>query len=177
MILHYCNVTQQIYFLWNGWLRLKNLFKVFWKYLYTYFIVLLLILTPNFTISRLNRIGRQLQPVELAAGELAVNWQTTSAWSILHSLTGGFYTYVESFATAKPSSKELELENGQVSAKGQVVQISTYNTRRLCHVVSHLIWPGNNSTILRRVNWSNDWIPRTDFVVRSNVQFLVSIIF
>ena len=38
-----------------------------------------LILSPNFTTSRLNRIGRQLQPVELAAGELAVNWQTTSA--------------------------------------------------------------------------------------------------
>ena len=31
--------------------------------------------------STLNRIGRQLQPIELAAGELAVNWQTTSAWS------------------------------------------------------------------------------------------------
>ena len=42
--------------------------------------VLLLILRNNVNISRLNRIGRQLQPVELAAGELAVNWQTTSAW-------------------------------------------------------------------------------------------------
>ena len=38
-----------------------------------------LILSPNFTTSLLNRIGRQLQQVELAAGELAVNWQTTSA--------------------------------------------------------------------------------------------------
>ena len=38
-----------------------------------------LIVSPNFTTSRLNRIGRQLQQVELAAGELAVNWQTTSA--------------------------------------------------------------------------------------------------
>ena len=37
--------------------------------------VLLLILRNNVTISLL-RIGRQLQPVELA-----VNWQTTSAWS------------------------------------------------------------------------------------------------
>ena len=27
-----------------------------------------------------NRIGRQFQPVELAASELAVNWQTTSDW-------------------------------------------------------------------------------------------------
>ena len=43
--------------------------------------VLLLVLIKNENISRLNRIGRQLQPVELAAGELAVNWQTTSAWS------------------------------------------------------------------------------------------------
>ena len=43
--------------------------------------VLLLILRNNVTISPLNRIGRQLQPVELAASELAVNWQTTSAWS------------------------------------------------------------------------------------------------
>ena len=43
--------------------------------------VLLLVLINNVNISRLNRIGRQLQPVELAAGELAVNWQTTSAWS------------------------------------------------------------------------------------------------
>ena len=43
--------------------------------------VLLLVLMKNVNISRLNRIGRQLQPVELAAGELAVNWQTTSAWS------------------------------------------------------------------------------------------------
>ena len=42
--------------------------------------VLLLVLMKNVNISRLNRIGRQLQPVELAAGELAVNWQTTSAW-------------------------------------------------------------------------------------------------
>ena len=42
--------------------------------------VLLLVLINNVNISRLNRIGRQLQPVELAAGELAVNWQTTSAW-------------------------------------------------------------------------------------------------
>ena len=32
------------------------------------------------TISRLNRIGRQLQPVKLAAGEWAVNWQTTSEY-------------------------------------------------------------------------------------------------
>ena len=38
-----------------------------------------LILSPNFTTSRLNRIGRQLQQVELAASELAVNWRTTSA--------------------------------------------------------------------------------------------------
>ena len=44
--------------------------------------VLLLVLMKNVNISRLNRIGRQLQPVELAAGELAVNWQTTSAWSL-----------------------------------------------------------------------------------------------
>ena len=42
--------------------------------------VLLLVLIKNVNISRLNRIGRQLQPVELAAGELAVNWQTTSAY-------------------------------------------------------------------------------------------------
>ena len=42
--------------------------------------VLLLVLMKNVNISRLNRIGRQLQPVELADGELAVNWQTTSAW-------------------------------------------------------------------------------------------------
>ena len=42
--------------------------------------VLLLVLINNVNISRLNRIGRQLQPVELAAGELAVNWRTTSAW-------------------------------------------------------------------------------------------------
>ena len=42
--------------------------------------VLLLVLITNVNISRLNRIGRQLQPVELAAGELAVNWPTTSAW-------------------------------------------------------------------------------------------------
>ena len=42
--------------------------------------VLLLVLMKNVNVSRLNRIGRQLQPVELAAGELAVNWQTTSAW-------------------------------------------------------------------------------------------------
>ena len=42
--------------------------------------VLLLVLINNVNISRLNRIGRQLQPVELAAGELAVNWPTTSAW-------------------------------------------------------------------------------------------------
>ena len=42
--------------------------------------VLLLVLINNVNISRLNWIGRQLQPVELAAGELAVNWQTTSAW-------------------------------------------------------------------------------------------------
>ena len=41
--------------------------------------VLLLILSSNFTISRSNRIGRQLQLVELAAGELAVNWQTSAA--------------------------------------------------------------------------------------------------
>ena len=40
-----------------------------------------LILSTNFTTSRLNLIGRQLQLVELAAGELAVNWQTTSARS------------------------------------------------------------------------------------------------
>ena len=46
--------------------------------------VLLLVLIYNVNISRLNRIGRQLQPVELAAGELAVNWQTTSAY---HSST------------------------------------------------------------------------------------------
>ena len=45
--------------------------------------VLLLVLMKNVNISRLNRIGRQLQPVELAAGELAVNWQTTSAWFFL----------------------------------------------------------------------------------------------
>ena len=32
------------------------------------------------TISRLNRIGRQLHPVKLAAGEWAVNWQTTSEY-------------------------------------------------------------------------------------------------
>ena len=52
-------------------------------------------------ISRLNRIGRQLQPVELAAGELAVNWQTTSACSdegltletsAFESLYGGQFT-------------------------------------------------------------------------------------
>ena len=42
--------------------------------------VLLLVLINNVNISRLNRIGRQLQPVELAAGELTVNWPTTSAW-------------------------------------------------------------------------------------------------
>ena len=42
--------------------------------------VLLLVLINNVNISRLNRIGRQLQPVELAAGELAVNRPTTSAW-------------------------------------------------------------------------------------------------
>ena len=42
--------------------------------------VLLPVLINNVNISRLNRIGRQLQPVQLAAGELAVNWQTTSAW-------------------------------------------------------------------------------------------------
>ena len=41
--------------------------------------VLLLVCRNNVTISHLNRIGRQLQPVELAAGKLAVNWQTTSA--------------------------------------------------------------------------------------------------
>ena len=55
--------------------------------------VLLLVLINNVNISRLNWIGRQLQPVELAAGELAVNWQTTSAWFIspsyiiLHHMT------------------------------------------------------------------------------------------
>ena len=37
--------------------------------------LLLLVLSNNVTISRLNRISRQLHPVELA-----VNWQTTSAW-------------------------------------------------------------------------------------------------
>ena len=42
--------------------------------------VLLLVLINNVNISPLNRIGRQLQPVELAAGELTVNWPTTSAW-------------------------------------------------------------------------------------------------
>ena len=36
--------------------------------------VLLLILRNNVTISRLYRIGRQLQPVELAASELADNF-------------------------------------------------------------------------------------------------------
>ena len=46
--------------------------------------VLLLVLINNVNISSLNRIGRQLQPVELAAGELAVNWQTASAWSFLY---------------------------------------------------------------------------------------------
>ena len=45
-----------------------------------------LILSPNFTTSRLNRIGRQLQQVELAAGELAVNWQTTSARFASHGV-------------------------------------------------------------------------------------------
>ena len=52
----------------------KTLFK-------TNVTVLLLILRNNVNISPLDRIGRQLQPVELAASELAVNWQTTSAWS------------------------------------------------------------------------------------------------
>ena len=42
--------------------------------------VLLLVCRNNVTISRLNQIGRQLQPVERAAGKLAVNWQTTLAW-------------------------------------------------------------------------------------------------
>ena len=58
------------------------------------------VLINNVNISRLNRIGRQLQPVELAAGELAVNWQTTSAWSegltletsAFESLYGGNFT-------------------------------------------------------------------------------------
>ena len=36
--------------------------------------VLLLVLIKNVNISRLNRIGRQLQPVKLAAGELADNF-------------------------------------------------------------------------------------------------------
>ena len=36
--------------------------------------LLLLVLSNNVTISRLNRIGRQLHPVELAAGELADNF-------------------------------------------------------------------------------------------------------
>ena len=36
--------------------------------------VLLLVLINNVNISRLNWIGRQLQPVELAAGELADNF-------------------------------------------------------------------------------------------------------
>ena len=49
--------------------------------------VLLLILRNNVNISPLNRIGRQLQPVELAASELAVNWQTTSACVILMQAT------------------------------------------------------------------------------------------
>ena len=40
--------------------------------------VLLLIPNHKVTISRLNRIDRQLQPVKLAAGKWAVNWQTTS---------------------------------------------------------------------------------------------------
>ena len=57
----------------NGFEKPKTLFK-------TNVTVLLLVLINNVNISRLNRIGRQLQPVELAAGELAVNWQTTSAW-------------------------------------------------------------------------------------------------
>ena len=48
--------------------------------------VLLLVLIKNVNISRLNRIGRQLQPVKLAAGELAVNWQTTSAWFYVRSV-------------------------------------------------------------------------------------------
>ena len=42
--------------------------------------VLLLILSHNVTISRLNRIGRQLQMVKLPAGELAVNWQSPLAF-------------------------------------------------------------------------------------------------
>ena len=42
--------------------------------------VLLLIPNHKVTISRLNRIDRQLQPVKLAAGEWAVNWQTTSEY-------------------------------------------------------------------------------------------------
>ena len=37
-------------------------------------------LPDKVTISRLNRIGRQLQPVKLAADEWAVNWQTTSEY-------------------------------------------------------------------------------------------------
>ena len=57
-----------------GYMKFSPLFKA-------YVTVLLLVLINNVNISRLNRIGRQLQPVELAAGELAVNWQTTSAWS------------------------------------------------------------------------------------------------
>ena len=56
--------------------------------------VLLLVLLNNVNISRLNWIGRQLQPVELAAGELAVNWQTTSAWFADHGTVFLFYLRV-----------------------------------------------------------------------------------
>ena len=51
--------------------------------------VLLTVLINSVNISRLNWIGRQLQPVELAAGELAVNLQTTSAWSTQQSEAPG----------------------------------------------------------------------------------------
>ena len=66
--------------------------------------VLLLVLINNVNISRINRIGRQLQPVELAAGELAVNWQTASAWC---RQAGNFITIVPNILDLKSSSEQI----------------------------------------------------------------------
>jgi len=48
-------------------MQLKNTFDLLLKIFNRVYVLILI------------RIGRQLQPVALADGELAVNWQTTSA--------------------------------------------------------------------------------------------------
>ena len=74
----------------------------------------LLILSHKVTISPLNRIGRQLQPVELAAGELADNFSLVAVSRMVATVLG----WLTDFLTGA-------IMESQIAARSKAV----YNTR------------------------------------------------